>query len=92
MAMLFALIILALAGVATWICWEKGKRLMGTSSLFVLLPLCYVGAIRIAKPNSNWAKTKYGNQPWKMRASRMRPKEAYVMDQLTEVRQPELAS
>lgn len=60
--------------------WIKGKRVfavIGVITLFVpgmsLLPV--IGAIRIARPNSTWARKYYG--PKKMQIARIRfPKDA----------------
>jgi high-affinity Fe2+/Pb2+ permease len=66
--------------IAVVLSWMKGKRVfavIGIIMLFVpgmsLLPV--IGAIRVARPNSTWARKYYG--PEKMQIARARfPKDA----------------
>jgi hypothetical protein len=51
---LSVLISLAVAAVAVW----KGKIFMGVAGM-LLLPVALIGAIRLAKPDSAWARRRY---------------------------------
>jgi hypothetical protein len=51
---LSVLISLAVAAVAVW----KGKSFMGVAGM-LLLPVALIGAIRLAKPDSAWARRRY---------------------------------
>jgi hypothetical protein len=49
----------------------KGKFFMALISLFVP-PVGWVGAIRLARPNSRWARQRYENKPKKLRKAEVR--------------------
>ena len=52
------------------ICYFKGKLFVGTVGIFVP-PVAFIGALRLAKPNSPWARRQYAGNPAKMeRAAR----------------------
>jgi hypothetical protein len=61
-AVVIPLVILNLLVVAVLI--AKGKYLMALIGLFIS-PVGWVGAIRLARPNSRWAKRRYANKPKK---------------------------
>ncbi len=71
------LVALAVVIAPVVICFAKGKRLMAIAGLlfiipvvglyFILIPL--VGAIRIAKPNSWWARHRYPPDGAKMQTA-----------------------
>lgn len=50
---------------------SKGKLIMGLLGIFIPL-IAIIGAIRLAKPNSMWAKRRYANKPRKMQKSEER--------------------
>jgi hypothetical protein len=88
-------VIVALVVLVGWIasivvCFLKGKPwfaffgIAAVMPLFavVFIPMVIVGAIRLAKPGSNWWR-KYQAEPWKEETARMRfPREALVQDAL----------
>src|SRR5262245_15245269 len=49
----------------------KGKLAFGLIGLFIT-PFAIVGAIRLAKPDSPWARRRYRNRPQKQAKSRLR--------------------
>jgi hypothetical protein len=52
------------------LCVLKGKFKMALFGIF-LSPLAYLGAIRLARPTSSWARRRYARQPLKLaRATR----------------------
>jgi hypothetical protein len=56
------------------ICAAKGK--LGTAVVGVVVPaIAYIGALRIARPSSPWAKRAYGKHPERMEKSEKREKE-----------------
>ena len=56
------------------ICAAKGK--LGTAVAGLAVPLiAYVGALRIARPSSPWAKRAYVKHPKRMEKSEKREKE-----------------
>jgi hypothetical protein len=66
-----ALLLLAMVAV----CFLKGRRLHGIIGFFVF-PLAFYGACRIGKPNSAWARHRYGDRKPKKQAKaeqRFRP-------------------
>jgi len=82
-AVVFLLIYLGSLVWCTVIGVQKGKGTMMVCGWLLFSPLIYIGASRIAKPNSKWAREKYLHDPMKSQVSRMRfPKETYMMDQL----------
>jgi len=53
------------------ICAAKGK--LGTALAGIAVPfIAYVGAIRVARPHSPWAKRSYGNHPDRLEKSEKR--------------------
>jgi hypothetical protein len=44
------------------VCYLKGKLFMGTVGIFVP-PVAFVGALRLAKPRSPWARWRYRDNP-----------------------------
>jgi len=56
------------------ICAAKGK--LGTAVVGIAIPvIAYIGAIRIARPSSPWAKRSYGKHPHRMETSKKREAE-----------------
>ena len=56
------------------ICAAKGK--LGTAVAGIAIPIiAYIGAIRIARPGSPWAKRAYGKHPHRMETSKKREAE-----------------
>ncbi|CAB4605945.1 unannotated protein [freshwater metagenome] len=56
------------------ICAAKGK--LGTAVAGIAVPvIAYVGAVRIARPSSPWAKRAYGKHPNRMEKSKKREEE-----------------
>jgi lysyl-tRNA synthetase class 2 len=53
------------------ICLMKGKIWTGVFGLFVPL-LAFIGAIRLARPNSPWARRRYAERPKKLARARKR--------------------
>jgi len=49
----------------------KGKLFMGTVGIFVP-PVAVIGALRLAKPHSPWAHSRYANSPGKLERARHR--------------------
>ncbi len=52
-------------------CYLKGKLFMGTVGIFIS-PIALIGAVRLAKPNSPWARLRYARSPIKMERARRR--------------------
>jgi hypothetical protein len=64
--------VLILSGtVFVVVCYLKGKLFVGTVGIFVP-PVAFVGALRLAKPNSPWARREYAGSPAKMERARRR--------------------
>lgn len=56
------------------VCAAKGK--LGTAVAGIAIPIiAYIGAIRIARPDSPWAKRSYGSHPHRMEKSKKREAE-----------------
>lgn len=53
------------------VCYLKGKLFVGTVGIF-MPPVALVGAIRLAKPGSPWARRQYATNPVKMERARRR--------------------
>jgi hypothetical protein len=53
------------------VCYLKGKLFVGTVGIFVP-PVAFVGAIRLAKPGSPWARRQYATNAVKMERARRR--------------------
>lgn len=53
------------------VCYLKGKLFVGTIGIFVP-PVAVVGALRLAKPTSPWAKLQYTKSPGKMKRAARR--------------------
>jgi len=63
---------------------QKGKGTMMVCGWLLFTPLIYIGACRIAKPNSKWAREKYTFDPAKQQMSKIRfPQEWLVMNHLS---------
>ena len=68
------LVLIAVHLTMAAICAAKGK--LGTAVVGVVIPaIAYVGALRIARPSSPWAKRAYGKHPERMEKSEKREKE-----------------
>jgi hypothetical protein len=68
----WAVFVLIVAGAAfVVVCYLKGKLFMGTIGIFVL-PVAVIGAMRLAKPNSPWARSQYAHSPVKLERARRR--------------------
>ncbi len=65
----FALVLSGTLFVA--LCYLKGKLFVGTVGIFVP-PVAFVGALRLAKPGSPWARRRYARSPGKMERARRR--------------------
>ena len=52
-------------------CYLKGKLFVGTVGIFVP-PVAFVGALRLAKPDSPWARRRYAGNPAKLERARRR--------------------
>jgi hypothetical protein len=52
-------------------CYLKGKLFVGTVGIFVP-PVAFVGALRLAKPESPWARRRYAGNPAKLERARRR--------------------
>ena len=64
--------VLILSGtVFVVVCYLKGKLFLGTVGIFVPL-VALVGALRLAKPGSPWARRQYAASPAKMDRARRR--------------------
>ena len=62
---------------------QKGKGTMMICGWLLFTPLIYIGASRIAKPNSKWARENYLHDPMKSEIAKMRfPKETFLMQQI----------
>jgi hypothetical protein len=66
---LFALILGGAVFVV--VCYLKGKLFVGTVGIFVP-PVALVGALRLAKPGSPWARWRYRDSPLKVERARRR--------------------
>ena len=53
------------------VCYLKGKLFVGTVGIFVP-PVAFVGALRLAKPNSPWARRQYAGSPARMDRAKRR--------------------
>jgi hypothetical protein len=53
------------------VCYLKGKLFVGTVGIFVS-PVALVGAVRLAKPGSPWARRQYASNAAKMERARRR--------------------
>ena len=53
------------------VCIAKGKLIMGLVGIFLPI-VALIGAIRIARPQSMWARRRYGTRPAKMAKSEAR--------------------
>ena len=57
-------VVLVIVGVLViWpvvVCFMKGKPGMAILGLLVFTPIAWIGALRLAKPTSSWAKKRYG--------------------------------
>ena len=63
---------LVLSGAAfVIVSYLKGKLFMGTVGIFVP-PVAVIGALRLAKPNSPWARRRYASNPGKLERARRR--------------------
>jgi len=68
---IFLLFVIALDLTMAAICAAKGK--LGTALAGIAVPfIAYVGAIRVARPHSPWAKRSYGNHPDRLEKSEKR--------------------
>jgi hypothetical protein len=68
------LVLIAVHLTMAAICAAKGK--LGTAVVGVVVPvIAYIGALRIARPSSPWAKRAYGKHPERMEKSNKREKE-----------------
>jgi hypothetical protein len=65
----FALILSSAVFVV--VCYLKGKLFVGTVGIFVP-PLAVIGALRLAKPGSPWARLRYAGSPVKLDRARRR--------------------
>jgi hypothetical protein len=65
--------IVLVAGGTTFVvvCYLKGKLFLGTVGIFVPL-VAAIGALRLAKSNSPWARRRYVNNPSKLQRARRR--------------------
>ena len=57
--------------VVVLICISKGKLIMGLLGIFIPL-FAIVGAIRLARPSSVWARRRYADKPGKMQKAEAR--------------------
>jgi hypothetical protein len=65
-----AFVLILSGAVFVVICYLKGKLFVGTVGIFAP-PIAFIGALRLAKPNSPWARREYAGNPAKMeRAAR----------------------
>jgi hypothetical protein len=74
-AVIGSLISIALLFLCVGICFTKGRVLHGVLGIFIS-PLAIYGACRIGKPNSTWARRRYGERRPKKQAKaeeRFRP-------------------
>jgi hypothetical protein len=63
---------LILSGAAfVIVSYLKGKLFMGTVGIFVP-PVAVIGALRLAKPGSPWAHSRYANNPGRLERARRR--------------------
>jgi hypothetical protein len=53
------------------VCYLKGKLFMGTVGIFVP-PVAFVGALRLAKPRSPWARWRYRENPGRIERAERR--------------------
>lgn len=68
----WVLVMLILSGVLfVVVCYLKGKLFVGTVGIFVP-PVAFVGAVRLGKPGSPWARWRYGARPAKLERARRR--------------------
>ena len=64
-------LVIALDLVMAAIAAAKGKLLTAMAGLFIPV-LAYIGAIRIARPDSPWARRRYADRPHKLEVARHR--------------------
>jgi hypothetical protein len=65
-----AFVLILSGAVFVVVCYLKGKLFVGTVGIFVP-PVAFIGALRLAKPNSPWARREYAGNPAKLeRAAR----------------------
>jgi hypothetical protein len=65
-----AMSVLAVNMACVVLCVLKGKRKLALFGIF-LAPFAYIGAIRLARPGSAWARRRYGREPRRLeRATR----------------------
>jgi hypothetical protein len=70
---MFALALLGWMLVPSTICWLKGKRFFAVSSALLGGSIWgLIGAVRVAKPGSWWARRYYGESSDLMRKARER--------------------
>jgi hypothetical protein len=50
----------------------KGKITLALVGFFIPIPIGIIAAVRIAKPNSLWARRRYGDKPRKLEKARVR--------------------
>jgi hypothetical protein len=50
----------------------KGKIILALTGFFIPIPIGLIAAIRLAKPNSRWARWRYKNKPRKLEKARIR--------------------
>jgi len=68
------LVLIAVDLTMAAICAAKGK--LGTAVAGIAVPvIAYIGALRIARPDSPWAKRAYGKHPKRMEKSKKRESE-----------------
>jgi hypothetical protein len=68
----WVLSVLILGGaVFVVVCYLKGKLFVGTIGIFVP-PVAFVGAVRLAKPGSPWARRQYASNAARMERARRR--------------------
>jgi hypothetical protein len=71
---IFLVVLIAIDLVMAAVCAAKGK--LGTAVAGIAVPLfAYVGALRVARPDSPWAKRSYGKHPHRMEKSKKREAE-----------------
>ena len=59
------------SGAFVVVSYLKGKLFMGTVGIF-LFPVAVIGALRLAKPSSPWAHSRYADNPGKLERARRR--------------------
>jgi hypothetical protein len=71
-----SVVVLAVNLVLSIICLLKGKVITGVIGVF-LQPVAIIGAIRLAKPGSWWARRRYSRRPHRLRRAERRFGAAY---------------